>query len=61
MSISFIGLVLFIRQYILRIGKFTVQPDCRSPARYFPRGITVNPGGLQYMYFDNFILISGYP
>ena len=25
-----------------------MQPDCRPPARYFPEGITVNPGGLQY-------------
>ncbi len=28
--------------------EFAVQPDCRPPARYFPEGITVNPGGLQY-------------
>ena len=28
--------------------EFAVQPDCRPPARYFPGGITVNPGGLQY-------------
>ena len=28
--------------------KFSVQPDCRPPARYFPRNITVNPDGLQY-------------
>jgi len=26
--------------------KFAVQSDCRPPAKYFPRGITVNPGGL---------------
>ena len=31
--------------------EFAVQPDCRPPARYFPGDITVNPGGLQYMYF----------
>jgi hypothetical protein len=29
--------------------KFAVQPDCRPPARYFSEGITVNPGGLQYI------------
>ena len=29
--------------------EFAVQPDCRPPARYFPGGITVNPGGLQYI------------
>ena len=28
--------------------EFAVQLDCRPPARYFPGGITVNPGGLQY-------------
>ena len=31
--------------------EFAVQPDCRPPARYFPEGITVNPGGLQYRLF----------
>ena len=30
--------------------EFAVQPDCRPPARYFPGGITVNPGGLQYSF-----------
>ena len=28
--------------------KFAVQSDCRSPAKYFSGGTTVNPGGLQY-------------
>ncbi len=28
--------------------KFTVQPDCEPPVMYFPDGITVNSGGLQY-------------
>ncbi len=32
--------------------EFAVQPDCRPPARYFPEGITVNPGGLQYIEKD---------
>ena len=26
-----------------------MQPDCRPPAEYFLRSITVNPGGLQYI------------
>ncbi len=30
--------------------KFTVQPDCEPPVMYFPDGITVNSGGLQYMF-----------
>ena len=36
--------------------KFTVQPDCEPPVIYFPDGITVNSGGLQYNernYADN--------
>ena len=33
--------------------EFAVQPDCRPPARYFPEGITVNPGGLQYKEEEN--------
>ncbi len=35
-----------------------MQPDCRPPARYFPEGITVNPGGLQYKY-DTQLLVEG--
>ena len=30
--------------------KYSVRPDCRPPARYFPGDTTVNPGGLQYIY-----------